>query len=219
MLLRKLMGLFACALILGMAVFATAGIPDLETTTANTLYHTPVIEGGEGGTEILSLYVVPNSTGKPFSEMFSPGAVVQDGTINLTLRDGFGVIITDFPFEDMWIASADNGMVPCGGTATADRNTDEFGTTLWLNPLFAGGFSEALCIVYINGDALTSNGGLAVHFNSGDISRDGSVNLTDAGFFTQHLGTTTYASDFNFDGTVNVQDAGFMNDALGGTCP
>ena len=213
------MGLFACALIIGMAVSATAGVPDLQTTTANTFYHTPVVDGGLGGTEILSLYSVPNSTGKGFDEMFAPGAVVQDGTINIVLRDGFGIAIANFPFEDMWIASADNGMIPCGGTATADLSTNALGETRWQNPLFAGGYSEALCIVYINGDALTSNGGLAVTFNSGDISGDGVVNLTDAGFFTGFLGTTTYAGDYNNDGGVNVQDAGFMNDALGGSCP
>ena len=59
-------------------------------------------------------------------------------------------------------------------------------------------------IVYINGDALTSNGGLAIHYNSADISGDGSVNLTDAGFFTGFLGGSDYDGDFNNDGEVNT---------------
>jgi hypothetical protein len=207
------MGLFACVLIIGAVSFATAGIPDLQTTTANTIYH----EGG--GTETLSLFSLPNAAGKAFSETFADDGVVENGTIELTLRDGFGAIIVNFPFEDMWVASSDGGMVPCGGTATADRSTDVDGETEWDNPLFAGGNSETLCIVYINGDALTSNGGLAIHFNSADISGDGSVNLTDAGFFTGFLGGSAYEGDFNNDGDVNITDAGFMAAALGASCP
>jgi hypothetical protein len=210
MLLRKLTGLFACALILGTAAFASAGVPDLQTTTAGLVYT---------GTETLSLFNLPNGAGKAFTEAFAPGGVETDGTIELTLRDGFSVPIANFPFEDMWIASADGGLLACGGTATADFNTNAAGETSWGAALFAGGNSQALCIVYINGDNLTSNGGLALSFNSADINGDGAVNLTDAGFFTGYLGGTNYAGDFNNDGTVNVSDAGFMATSLGASCP
>lgn len=209
--LRKLSSLFACALVLGMASFATAGVPDLEETTAGLAYT---------GTETLSLFNLPNGAGKAFTEAFLPaGGGETDGTINLTLRDGFGDPIANFPAEDMWISSADDGMVPCGGTAGANFNTNAAGETSWNQPIFAGGNSEALCIVYINGDALTSNGGLALSFNSADISGDGVVNLTDAGFFSGYLGGTNYAGDFNNDGVVNVSDAGFMANSLGASCP
>ena len=86
-------------------------------------------------------------------------------------------------------------------------------------PAFRRGFSQTLCIVYINGDALTSSGGLALSFNSADLSGDGVVNLSDAGGFAAVLGTTAYAGDFNFDGVVNVSDAGFMANGLGAACP
>ena len=204
------MGLFACALVLGVASFASAGVPDLEETTAGLAYT---------GTETLSLFNLPNGAGKAFTASFLPGGAETDGTINLTLRDGFGDPIPNFAAQDMWIASADNGMVPCGGTAGADFNTNAAGETSWANPIFAGGYSQALCIVYINGDALTSNGGLALSFNSADISGDGVVNLTDAGFFSGYLGGTDYAGDFNNDSVVNVSDAGFMANSLGASCP
>ena len=209
--LKKSLGLMACALILGTAVFASAGIPDLGTTTASLAY---------GGTETLSLFNVPNGAGKPFTEAFEFGGAVVDGTISIEVLDGFGAYVTDFPFEDMWISSADNGMVPCGGTATADFNTDDLGATFWAAPLFAGGSSQALCIVYINGDALTSTAGFALSFNSPDINGDGVVNLSDAGFFTGFIGNVVFAGDFNNSGgIVNVQDAGFMSAALGASCP
>ncbi len=208
--LRKLMGLFACALVLSVASFASAGVPDLEETTADLAY---------GGVETLSLFNLPNGAGKTFAQAFLPGGAETDGTINLVLRDGFGDPIANFPASDMWIASADNGMVPCGGTASANFNTNDLGETRWVNPIFAGGNSQALCIVYINGDALSSNGGLALSFNSADISGDGVVNLTDAGFFSGFLGGSDYAGDYNFDGVVNVSDAGFMATSLGASCP
>lgn len=208
--LRKFMGLFACALVLGVASFASAGVPDLEETTADLAY---------GGVETLSLFNLPNGAGKTFAQAFLPGGTETDGTINMVLRDGFGDPIANFPASDMWIASQDNGMVPCGGTASANFNTNDLGETSWVNPIFAGGNSQTLCIVYINGDALTSNGGLALSFNSADISGDGVVNLTDAGFFSGFLGGSDYAGDYNFDGVVNVSDAGFMATSLGASCP
>ena len=205
------MGLFACALVLGVAAFASAGVPDLQNTTAGLAYT---------GTETLSLFNLPNGAGKAFTAAFLPaGGGETDGTINLILLDGFSVAIPNFPAEDMWISSEDNGMVPCGSTAGADFNTNALGETSWAAPIFAGGNSQALCIVYINGDALTSNGGLALSFNSADISGDGVVNLTDAGFFSGYLGGTEYAGDFNNDGVVNVSDAGFMANSLGASCP
>ena len=210
--LRKSLGLFACALIIGAASFASAGVPDLQTTTADLVYT---------GTETLSLFNLPNGAGLPFTEAFLPaGAGQTDGTIELFLRDGFGAPIDNFPAADMWIESADLGMIACGGTAIADFNTNSTGFTIWQAPIFAGGNSQTLTIVKINGDALTSNGGLALNFNSADINGDGTVNLSDAGFFSGYLGGVyNYDGDFNNDGVVNVSDAGFMANALGASCP
>jgi hypothetical protein len=205
------MGFAVCALIVGSAAFAVAGVPDLQTSTASRAYT---------GNETLSVYCLPNGNGQPFTNGFLPGGAIQDATITLIVRDGLGVPLENFPLQDLWIASADDGMVPCGGNATANQNTDVDGVTFWTNPLFAGGQSSALVVVYINGDALTSNNGLPVSFNSADINGDGTVNLTDGGFFTQILyGAYSYDADYNYDGTVNVSDAGFMANGLGATCP
>jgi hypothetical protein len=211
MLLRKIMGLAVCAMIIGSAAVAVAGVPDLQLSQATLAYQ---------GVETLSLYNVPNGSGSPFMEAFLPGGTYQDATVTLTLLDGLGVAIQNFPFQDMWLESADGGMVSCGGNATADANTDVNGQTFWGNPLFAGGQSQALCLVMVNGDALTSNAGLQLSFNSSDINADGIVNLSDGGFFTQTLyGAYSYSADFNYDAVVNVSDAGYMASGLGGTCP
>ena len=217
------MGFFACVLVLGFSTAALAGVPDLANTTANTFYHTPVVDGGLGGTETLSLFNLPDATGRAFANAFISPATPTDATILMTLRDGFGDPVVGYAAEDMWIASADAGMVPCSATGTynthADSNTDSAGLTQWANPLYAGGYSQAVCIVYIDGDALTSNAGLDLSFNSADINGDGDVNLPDTGFMTDFLGTSTYAGDFNFDGSVNLPDTGFMTSGLGHSCP
>ncbi len=205
------MGLAVCALIVGSAAFAVAGVPDLQQSTAVRAY---------GGVETLSLYSLPNGGGRTFAAAFLPGGAAGDATITLTLRDGLGVAIANFPFQDMWIESADGGLVSCGGNATADFNTDVNGVTSWNAPLFAGKQSQALCLVMVNGDALTSNLGLQISFNSADINGDGVVNLSDGGFFTQDLfGAYSYRSDFNYDSAINVSDAGFMANGLGAACP
>jgi hypothetical protein len=205
------MGLAVCALIIGSAALAVAGVPDLQLSTAvraNTSNQT------------MSLYSLPNGGGNAFTAAFLPGGVIGDATITLTLLDGLGVPIEGFSAEDMWIESADNGLVSCGGNAVANFDTNVNGVTAWTGRQFAGGQSQALCIVTINGDPLTSNLGLQISFNSADINADGFVNLSDGGFFSQDLfGAYDYRSDFNYDNSVNVSDAGFMAAGLGSSCP
>jgi hypothetical protein len=211
MLLRKIMGLAVCALVIGSAAFAVAGVPDLQQSTAVR---------ADASVNTISVYSLPNGGGRTFAAGFLPGGAAGDATITLTLLDGLGVPIAAFPFEDMWIESADNGLISCGGNATADFNTDVNGVTFWNRAMFAGGQSEALCLVTINGDPLTSNLGLQISFNSADINGDGVVNLSDGGFFTQDLfGAYNYRADFNYDGNINVSDAGFMSNGLGAACP
>lgn len=209
MLLRKFMGLAVCALIIASASAAVAGIPDLDLSSAARAYT---------GSEVLSLMSLPNGAGKAFNQAFLPGGSEADATITLTLLDGLGAPIANFPFEDMWIEAADGGLVSCGGNAVANFNTDAAGQTQWANPLFAGGFSVAACLVKVNGDALAYDA--QISFNSPDISGDGVVNLTDAGYFSQdRSGAYNYRSDFNNDAVVNLTDAGYMGNALGVSCP
>jgi hypothetical protein len=209
------MGLAVCALVIGSAVFAVAGVPDLQQSTAVRT---------DLSVNTISVYSLPNGGGRTFAAGFLPGGAAGNATITLTLLDGLGVPVVDFPFEDMWVESAgtglENGLVSCGGNATADFSTSDLGVTSWNAAMFAGGQSTTVCLVTINGDPLTSNAGLLISFNSADINGDGVVNLSDGGFFTQDLfGAYNYRSDFNYDGNLNVSDAGFMSNGLGAACP
>lgn len=213
MVLRKIMGLFVCTLILGVASFASAGVPDLGNSEATM----PNFAGGS----IVSLFNLPNGGGKAFTEAQVPGGAIVDATIEVVIRDGNNNVIAGFPGEDLWLESADGGMVACIGGTTADGDTDANGLTDWTNALNAGGSSEALCYIMVSGDALTSVGSeMALHFNSADINADGTVNLSDVGeFATYFSGAYSYVADFFFDGILNLPDVGLLATGVGGSCP
>ncbi len=209
MVLRKLMGIFACALILCSAALATAGVPDLAQSSAATAYT---------GAGSAVMFNIPNGGGSAFTGARNTGGVV-DATVTLTLLDGLSAPIVNFPFEDMWLESDDGGMAFCTGGTTADANTDANGQTTWATPLQAGGSSMALTVVMISGGALTS-GDLAIAHNSADISGDGVVNLTDVPLFVNDFyGAYAFRSDFAFDAVINLSDVVRMGTAIGASCP
>lgn len=213
MALKKIMGVFACALILGAAALASAGVPDLGLSTATRLY---------AGPETVVMFNVPTGIGSPFTEAGLVTGGTVDARITLTLIDGAGNPIPAFPFEDAYLESADGGLAVCTGGSSADFNTDANGVTGWVNPLLAGGNSQALTVVMISGAALTSSAGLAISHNSSDINGDGAVNLTDVPFFAADFYAApvyNFRSDFSYDGAVNLTDVVKLAQSLGAVCP
>jgi hypothetical protein len=203
------MGVIAITQLDGAASFATAGVPDLGLSTAATAYT-------GAGTAVL--FNIPNGGGSAFTAARDLSGAV-DATVTLTLIDGLGAPIANFPAEDMWLESSDGGMAFCTGGTTADLNTDVNGQTQWVTPLAAGGQSQALTDVMISGAALTS-GSLAIGHNSADISGDGNVNLTDVPLFVADFyGAYAFRSDFSFDGNINLSDVVKMGTAIGASCP
>ena len=203
MVLKKIMGIFAITLMIGAASFATAGVPDLTLSTASTAAGSYV------------MFNIPNGGGVAFS-----AAAGGDATISLTLLDGLGAAIANFPFEDAWIETVDGGMVACVGGATADANTNALGATQWATPLQAGGASQAGTQVSISG-AFLAGPALAIDHNSADIDGNGSVNLSDVPLFAGDFygGVYAFRSDFAYDGLVNLSDVVRMATALGASCP
>lgn len=211
MVLRKIMGLFVCALVIGSAALATAGIPDPIQTVATM---------PNAGNDDLVLFVLPNGFGNGFdsAQVRFDGTSV-DATIEMIVKDAFGAIVPNFPLEDMWLESADGGMVPCTGGTYADQDTDDAGYTIWADAPYAGGNSQAACVVYVNGQAL-DGAPFALGFNSADINGDGVVNLADVGLFTGiYFGTYDFSADFDCDNTMNLADVQLLASGLGGSCP
>lgn len=172
------------------------------------------------GPEILTLFVVPDGSGETFDRASLPYGGQADATITLWVRDALDDPLPNFPREDMWLVSVDGGLIPCPAGSIADANTDSQGATRWTQPLHAGGHSESLTEVMVNGSPLESTTGVRLGFNSPDINGDLTVNLTDVQIFTADFyGGFDFRSDFNRDETVNLSDLPQMAQAFGAGCP
>ena len=192
--------------------FGVSGVPDLFQSEASIAYVGP-------GTA--SLMVVPDGSGNSFTEAHDEQGNVVDATITLYLRDSQGVPIVAYPLEDLWLESANSGLVFCVGGTTADYITDNQGMTQWVTPLHAGGYSQFPVLVIVSGSALTSNSGLPLRFNSPDTNGDLTVNLQDIhnlalDFFR---GVNNFRSDLTGDGVLNLQDIPIFAQHLGALCP
>lgn len=224
MLLRKIMGVFACALVIGAASFAVAGVPDLTLTQASMAYNaTP---------DPLLLLNRPDGTGNAFnSAILTTDGTVQDATISMTVLDGNGDPVLNFPALDMWLETTNGGLVACTGGTQADQNTHNVtGFTLWAAPLQAGGadggpLSGVVTMVMISGAPLVGSD-LALWHNSPDINADGLVNVTDVQVFAVDYFAFAadplnyeFKSDMEYDGAVNVSDIVPLAQGQGHHCP
>lgn len=210
---RIIMTLVTIVLLVGAASFAIpSGIPDVTECTAEMPFAPPNSE--------VVLFNVPDGTGSPFTEArILEGPV--DATIWLTVRDGLGVGIANYPAEDIWLEVP--GMLsPCTEGTIPDFNTDVYGSTQWENPLQAGGWTEGQTFVLINGNALEpgfQNESILRH-NSPDINGDLQVNLVDLAIFSiDYTGDYSFRSDFHFDGIIGLQDLAKFSIAYNASCP
>lgn len=212
MVLRKITGLLACCLVVGMASFAMAGVPDVTLCEATTA----------AGDTPVSLNNRPNGSGTPLSACYAFGGAQTDATITLYVVDGLGDPIYLYGFEDMWLETTLGGMVACTAGTVANQNTDEDGMTEWADALNAGGYTDPateLTVVVINGDALAQPG-FNIQHNSPDFDGNGVANLSDIAAFTQDLfGAYVYRADFLWDGTINLSDVALMAQGNGTACP
>lgn len=202
--------LIVCSLLVSSASGSPAGIggPHGEYSMA---YHGP---------ETLTLYVVPDGSGQSFDRAFLPYGGYEDATITLTLLDGLDNPISNFPREDIWLESRDGGMVICSGGTNPDTNTDVNGMTVWANPLFAGGHSEAVTEVLVNGSTLDLTPGVNLNINSPDLNGDLVVNLSDVQIFSADFYSEyQFRSDFFRDGMINLSDLVPLSYAIGTACP
>lgn len=210
---RKIMGLLVCSLVVSLATVAWAGIPDMTLTVA----------AKANGTVLVSVYTLPNGGGHGLNDCYISGGVKVDATVTLTLNDGNGDPIFNYPFEDMWMETSPTvpGLVLCPGGSVADLNTDINGQTTFSGAVFGGGASATgdVTIIVVNGEVVVS-GSLNIQFNSPDINGDLTVNLTDVVLFAgAFYGAYSYSADFYFDGTLNLSDIVLLAQGNGTSCP
>jgi hypothetical protein len=196
--------------LLGLPLLALAQIPDLSHCQAWLAYDGP---------ETPTVLVYPDGQGRPFTEARLPDGTLVDATVFLLVLDWNDNPIAAFPREDIWLESYDGGLFHCNGGTIADVNTDAEGLTWWSQPMEAGGYSEDLTMVLVNGDNVWAEG-LALNFNSPDIDGDGHVGLPDVTWLAMDFfGSYHFRSDLQRDGVINLSDLGRLAAGLGGQCP
>lgn len=206
----KILGTGAALFLLPAVALAQGGVPDLSHCEAWLAYDGP---------EMVTLRVVPDGSGPFFTDARLPDGTQVDATVYLLVRDWNDDPIADFPWEDMWLESFDGGLYHCSGGTTADVDTDLEGMTHWIQPMRAGGFSQTLTAVMVNGDNVWYEG-LQLNFNSPDINGDGQVNIPDVGQFAgDFFGDYHFRSDLARDGLINLADLGGLAAGLGAVCP
>jgi hypothetical protein len=179
-----------------------------------------VVDFAHGGTEVVSLYNLPDGSGSAFNQAQLSDGTIVDATLRMQLLDCNEVIVASFPAEDMWLESVDGELTPCVGGTTADSNTDADGWATWASPLRAGGYSTSGCQVVVMGMVPTGGDDLLLHFNSSDLNGDGTVNLMDLTIFTsRYFGPYDYSVDFHFDGQLNLLDVARLAPSMGRSCP
>jgi hypothetical protein len=189
---------------------AQSGIPDLSHCQAWLQYD---------GADTPTLMVRPDGQGSAFTEAQLPDGTEVDARVFLRVLDWNDEPVEMFPREDLWLESRDGGLVYCPGGTIADESTDADGLTWWSRPLAAGGFSQALLAVLVNGDDVWVEG-LRLSFNSPDINGDLAMNLPDVTLFAMdYFNGYRFRSDLYRDGVLDVRDLGRLAAAAGVECP
>ena len=172
------------------------------------------------GTGTPLLFNVPDGSGDPFTSAQLEGGSRVDVTLTLYLRNANSDPIIGFPAEDLWLEVDDSGLIPCLGGAIADAPSDQNGVTTWTAPLRAGGNSQTLTRMIINGSNLPYSPGFELNHVSPDLNGDLIVNLVDTALFAQDFATGyTFRSDFSRDMILNLSDLSYFAGAIGKGCP
>jgi len=202
--------LMVMILVAALPVLAQDGVPDLSHCQVWSSYEGP-------GTP--TLMVQPDGQGPTFLEAQLADGSVVESIVYLRVLDWNDIPIANFPNEDLWLGSRDGGLVSCPFGTIADQQTDEAGLTYWMEPMSAGGFSEALTAVYVMGDNVAYDG-INLSFNSPDIDGDGQVLLYDLSLLiNNYFGEYDFRSDLFRDGQINLSDVGRFAGAMGTSCP
>lgn len=189
--MKKIAMLGLCAtLALATVASATTGIPDLSMSTATS-------NPGH-------LLISPKGTGPSLAE--------ADVVITLTLLDGTGTPISNYPFQDMWVDDDGNGDIfMCHQASLADHNTDAAGVTTFSGSFTGGGWTQNGLRVYVAGMPI-ANDLLAIDVASPDYNRDNRVDIVDLGQFAMDYIDVEYDfwCDFNGDGAEDLADLGIF---------
>jgi hypothetical protein len=190
-------------------VVAFAGIPHIENCNIYTR-----------ATQDVSVFVCPACDGYDFSAAQTLGGGLMDATIEVYIRDIFGLPVENVPASDITIDDPNLcWCVPDGNIA--DFNTDPNGYTEFAMAPCGGGCSENFELGgYLTGMPFLQNPLPYIKVNSPDLNCDLVVNLTDLALFANgYFGPYTYCVDYYWDGVVNLLDLAEFAQHYGHLCP
>lgn len=205
-----------------------AGVPDHAASTATYA----------AGPTLVSVFTNVDGQGNPINgAKAAASSTPVDATITVTVIDTFGNPIFQYPFEDMWLETANGGLLLCNGGSVSDASTDVNGQTTFSGTLFAGGCSfydltsNEQTVVIIDGNPITSGGSaMDIIFNTADLSGDLLVGVQDTALFKPlYIGGTTgtmdyavdflYSVDYYFDERITLSDLVLYAGVANTTCP
>jgi hypothetical protein len=218
------MGLMVCLISLSFATLGFAGVPDHSACTASSAH-----------TGIVSVFTNVDGLGNRIdhAKVYNSSTTV-DATITLNVIDTFGNPIFQYPFEDMWLETDGGDLMICNGGSTADASTDVNGQTTFSGPIYAGGWSNYdkvssahdLCVVMIDGTAISGSAGMDIIFNTADLYTDLIVGTQDTVVFkplyingTSGPLTYDYRIDYYFDHQITLSDLVLYAGVANTTCP
>jgi hypothetical protein len=151
--------------------------------------------------------------------------------IRVVVKDDTDAGIPGIPWTDYWMDACDTGqaLYLCASGVTADSLTNSNGETTISDPIAAGGcilsggVYLAVQNVVIEGSACSGPICLNMVVKSPDLTKDGKVNLSDFGAFSDSFGTEdgvtppagkTYdpCCDYSGDNRINLSDFGYFSD-------
>ncbi len=213
MAMRNIISLaLAAVCVLGLAVGASAGIPDTNNSTASA--------------DNCGRFTIAPGGGETLIE----GA--NDYTIHVTVLDINGVAVATLGATDLWLDRPGN-LVNCPGTfSQADAGTDAAGHTMFTGTIYGGVNGDAIngvncndtdLYVYALGIVLNGNNPVCVSFDSADLNGDLACSVADFGKFAADFNCASGCDpchDYNEDGSTSVADfgifAGYFNASV---CP
>ncbi|MCP4546050.1 MAG: hypothetical protein GY835_06255 [bacterium] len=183
--------------VLGLAVGASAGIPDSNNSLASSAEGRTTIAPGGG-------------------DLLSDG----DYTISVTILDINGDPVVGLVATDMWVRTYD--MAPCSGTfSQADAATDGTGSATFSGTIYGGVTNDGpggvdcdtnFLYVYAQGIELNAHNPVDVAVDSPDLNGDLAVGVTDFAKFAVDFNCATTSSacdpchDFDENGATDIGD-------------
>jgi hypothetical protein len=190
----------------------------------------------DGAENDVSLFLVPDGSGKLFSECYERGGNEVAAVITVTLRDANGFPVAGVPAEDIRLEQANSTLVWCADSYypppnhapnLADGPTNSAGVTTFTMGYHGGGSVEAMATggtyVWVREDSGSWHripDPLMVSYNSADLNGDLVCNISDLQYFAINFFLEyDYRADFNYDQVIDLLDLVHFSMKYQASCP